>query len=456
MAICIQGLGVRISTTSISTLVESSDPLICLANAINWETLAEIAMSDLKSTPQGFWRLGPKLHLRVHLSVMVLQTLLKATDRGIEVQVSRAPLYQAFCGKGIFANWKCPDHTKVEEFRNRLSPVTHKKIGDYIVKLAVDLGFARPSIVDIDSTVQEANMAYPADAALMQKLSKKCAKVLDFFKATREKPLPDGLSVDIKAIAKKAKQYFFLAKNAAMEKRRALFKDYHALVCREISPVIELFTQYDATTISRLPWNIKMAIGQIKNQAHQYLQDVAHFIKTHTIKKEKLLAFHCSMVACIKKGKVGKDKEFGRVFQLGRIAGNFIVAYSATSVRMNDKTSLIAAISEHEAIFGKGVLQSVSTDKGYYSAKNVQAVKALGICADGIQRPMSIKNAPPQESVVRLHNRRAGVEPLIGHVKEFGLRRSKMKSDTATLAQGYRSVLGFNLHQLTRKFSKTA
>jgi hypothetical protein len=29
-----------------------------------------------------------------------------------------------------------------------------------------------------------------------------------------------------------------------------------------------------------------------------------------------MLSLHASAVACIKKGKVGKDKEFGRVFQL--------------------------------------------------------------------------------------------------------------------------------------------
>jgi hypothetical protein len=51
----------------------------------------------------------------------------------------------------------------------------------------------------------------------------------------------------------------------------------------------------------------------------------------------------------------------------------------------------------------------------------------------------------------RLHNRRAGIEPLIGHIKRGGqLGKSRMKSDAATLAAGYGFVIGFNLRQLIR------
>jgi hypothetical protein len=92
----------------------------------------------------------------------------------------------------------------------------------------------------------------------------------------------------------------------------------------------------------------------------------------------------------------------------------------------------------------------VGADKGYYSNKNVKAVEALSINAEGLQRPSNVKYAPPEERVQELRNRRAGIEPLIQHAKSFGLGKSKMKSDLATLASGYRAVMGFNLHQLLR------
>jgi IS5 family transposase len=62
-----------------------------------------------------------------------------------------------------------------------------------------------------------------------------------------------------------------------------------------------------------------------------------------------------------------------------------------------------------------------------------------------------VKDQPPEEIVHPLRNRRAGIEPLIGHAKAFGLGRSKMKSDQTTLASGYRAGMGFNLHQFLRQ-----
>jgi hypothetical protein len=49
----------------------------------------------------------------------------------------------------------------------------------------------------------------------------------------------------------------------------------------------------------------------------------------------------------------------------------------------------------------------------------------------------------------RLADRRAGIEPLIGHAKQGGqLGQSRMKTDDTTLAAGYSAIGGFNLRQL--------
>ena len=158
---------------------------------------------------------------------------------------------------------------------------------------------------------------------------------------------------------------------------------------------------------------------------------------------------------CIKNGKADKPHEFGRVFQLGRIGGNFLIPFPCTDLRMQDQHSLLPAIHTHRGLFGEGQLKQVGTDKGYYSAANIKAIEALAISADGVQRPSQIKHRPAPEVVLALKRRRAGIEPLIQHAKSFGLGRSRMKSDATTLANGYRAVMGFNLHQLMRSMYST-
>jgi len=233
-------------------------------------------------------------------------------------------------------------------------------------KVAVAFGFADPSAADIDSTVQEANAAYPSDANLMTRLTGLGRKVIDFLKEKTRGLLPVGLAVDMKAIKAKARAYFFMPKNTDIERRREVFTDLHRLVKQQMRPVVAACNAIHPRRVARMPWNIRRAVEQIRTKAWRYLLDVGHFTRTHTIKAGKALAFHAQAVACIRKGKVGKDNEFGRVFQLGRIKGNFLYVMASTSLRMEDKHSFVPMLTEHAVIFGDGKLKSASADKGYW------------------------------------------------------------------------------------------
>lgn len=395
MSLCHRGLQVKLTDTRLTVVVSADEPLLALANALDWAHIAQLAMPDLQRTAKGCWNRGRRLSLRSHLAVMILQTLLKETDRGIERRIRHTPVLQVFCGKSVLPDWRCPDHTKIEALRNRLTPETHRVIGEYVLRVAQGYGFAE-------------------------------------------------------RIRKTAQGYFFLARTASIEVRRRLFKRYHGLVKRELRPVIKLYQSLGERRCRALPRHIRRTLEQVSSSGWRYLLDVGHFVRTHTLEPGKRLAFHAEAVTCIKKGKAGKPHEFGRVFQLGRIGGNFLIPFSCTDVRMQDQHSLLPAIHAHRALFGEGHLKQVGTDKGYYSATNIKAIEALAINADGVQRPSEIKQRPPPQIVQALERRRAGIEPLIQHAESFGLGRSRMKSDQTTLASGYRAVMGFNLHQLMR------
>jgi len=122
---------------------------------------------------------------------------------------------------------------------------------------------------------------------------------------------------------------------------------------------------------------------------------------------------------------------------------------------MPDKKSIEPIIKEHPNIFGTKKINSVSTDKGYYSSKNEKFLARKGVEEICIQRPCNIRKPHPKPITKsreeELINRRSGIEPLIGHIKQGGqLGRSRMKSDNAIESSGYTAVLGFNLRQLIR------
>jgi hypothetical protein len=307
--------------------------------------------------------------------------------------------------------------------------------------------------LDIDSTPQEANMAFPSDAALLAKLAKMGKKVTDYLKSRYKKTFEKMKEIDIEGIQKKAKAYFFMAQNTSKEKKKESFKDLFEAVKEEMSPIIEGCKSLPQHVRKDLPWHIKRTVNQIQEHAQKYLEDVLYFIKNQEMKPGKILAFYLKHVGYLKKGKIGEGKKFGRIFQLGRTGGNFLVAMTMNlaNIYQEDKTSLLPFVRQYQETFGENILDSLGTDKGYWFKKTVDILKEE-IAEVGVQSPGNVKakNDVDQE----LKNRRAGIEPLIGHAKRFGLGKSKAKSDITTLASGYRAILGFNLHQLMRYLTK--
>ncbi len=171
MSFCLDGLqGEPIGKMRIMIKLTGQESLIQLANTLNWDKLVQLVLPDLKQTTGCLkWWLGRKLHVRIHLGVYLLQQLFNQTDRGIEQQIQYNVLYQAFCGRASLKHWHCPDHTKIEQFRSRLSSATQAHLANHIAVEACKRGFADPAHVDIDSTVQEPDMQYPALSNLLLK-----------------------------------------------------------------------------------------------------------------------------------------------------------------------------------------------------------------------------------------------------------------------------------------------
>lgn len=456
MSLDMSGADAEVKATGVNISVTADHPLIRLGQALPWMDLMEMVVPDLKkTTANGCWWMGAKLKIRIHLAAYILQKVYNLTDRKTEYGLKDNAAYQIFCGKGIVPGWHAPDHSKIENFSTRLSPETQRTLANETAKIAVALGFADPSKVDIDSTVQEANIAYPADASLMTGLAGLGKKVIDYLREKTRGVLPKGLGVDMKTVKAKARSYFFLAKNTDINKRRACFKELHRMVKKQMRPVVDICRTLDSRRLNRLPWNIRQAVDQINALTWRYLLDVGYFTRTHTIKAGKILSLHAKAIACITKGKVGKERDFGRVFQLGRVDGNFLFVMASNSLQMNDRQSLLPMVEEHAALFGQNKLKSIAADRGYWSQQNLRGLRDFGALEIGLQPPTNVKRTaglPSKAIQEHLRDRRAGIEALISRTKHGGqLGRSRMKSDTATLAAGYASVLGFNLRQLSRK-----
>jgi transposase, IS5 family len=460
MSICQSGIDSKTKAGKVLVDISEKHPLIQLAQSLPWKDLVELILPDLKKTKSGMWWSGRKLKVRIHLGVYLIQQLFNKTDREIEYDVKDNAAYQIFCGRGIVEKWHSPDHTKIEKFRSRLSEGTQKILANHMVTHAVNLGFGDCSEIDIDSTVQEANMTYPADSCLLKKLGAMSNKVGRYFNKTLRECITLPIVVNIKKISSKAREYYFLPKNATKDTKDEKLLSLLNVVRQETKRVVEICETLSERVINKMKWNYARTVCQIKKLAKQYLKDVKVFLNTGCIVASKRMSFHLKEVSCFTKGKLGKKYQFGRGFQVGRIKGNFFFVAKCETVQMPDKTSMPLVIKEHERIFDKAQIKSVGTDKGYYSKKNEKLLLKKGVDEIGMQRPWNIKK-PRQKILIKereeeLVNRRSGIEPLIGHLKQgWQLGRSRMKSDKTIEASGYATVLGFNMRQIIRNQKET-
>ena len=266
MSFAQDGLNSKIKMHSVSIKVRTDHPLIQVANAISWDELAQIVLPDLKlTTAKGLWRIGRKLYLRPHLGIYVLQSQQKKTDAAIVQEIGENAVYQAFCGSTVVEKWKCPHANKIQEFRSRLSPETQMKLNEAIVKIAVVKGFADPKDMEIDSTVQEANISYPSDARLMLKLAEKCQRLTQAFKLS--------ISFDLKKVRNLTQKYFFAPKNKPIAVRREIFKEYFEKVKSMTLPVIRWAEERLKANTSSLKWNNPLRLDQVGGLGRNYLKD---------------------------------------------------------------------------------------------------------------------------------------------------------------------------------------
>ena len=455
MSLCFSGLHTPCRVAPVVIEVAPHHPLIQLALVIPWHALAEIVLPDLKrTTAKGKWWLGRKLKLRIHLGALLLQWIYNLTDRQADWAIQDNAAYQLFCGCGMVDNWHAPDPTKIEEFRSRLSPETQRQIANQVAVWATELGFADPSKMDIDSTIQQANIAYPSDSHLMVKMTLLVNKIWMYMKENVSFFYDLIPTVDVKAVKSKARVYWFDNYKNREQKQETfadLWYESFTQICN-VKKYFEVLLDFD---IECMPWNIRRAWDQVNEYCSTYFLHVASFMCRGVKVPDKALSFHAKAISCFNKGKLAKGLQFGRAFQLGRLGGNFLLVGACTSLRMEDTDSVHPMIEVHQGFFSQQSLKSCGTDKGYYSSANRKYLESLEDLEEFcLQQPgldLSRLSEAEAEIHARLVNRRSGIEPLIGHAKHGGqLGRSRMKQDETTLAAGYSAVGGFNLRQLVR------
>jgi len=425
--------------------IESDHRLAVLCRTIPWEELMKKAIPILYQEQGIREDIGRILNLRAHLGAYILQAVYGWTDRFCEEMLKFYIPARLFCG--FLESEGSLDHTSIEEFRNRFGESGAQLITRDMLTVAKEFGFTKGEDVDMDTTVQDAGITHPTEMKLMKALFKKAVTLHKRLKELGKRGIK-GVKDAFKKFSGLHTEYRFYAKTK--EKKNKIIRKSVALseeILMELSKLIPGTKDFDS-----LSHRYQQDILKILNLAPRLLEQIIHWIETGKVAHDKIISLWKMLPQAIKKGKLSKPVEFGRKWIVNCYQGGYVLLTAPGNPKISDQDTVWKSLSLHHEVFEMEP-KSYATDRGMWGQPNLELLLNAGVEKIGIQPKGKAKPMVSKKELLHLTNRRAGIEPRIGHLKNRGLGTSRMKSDVGDLISGYRSALSYNISLLLRDLS---
>lgn len=400
----------------LTQILSHDHPLYKLAGQIDWSVF-EAAFGATYCPDNG--RTAKPIRLLVGLHY--LKHAYDESDESVVARWLENPYWQYFCGMEYFQH-ELPCHpTLLVKWRHRVGAEQLEKLLAETIdcaqreKLLDEKDFA---FVNVDTTVQEKNIAFPTDARLYNKCR------LRLVKAARKRGILLRQSFAHKAIEALVKQHRYSStrrfKQAA--KMTRTLKTYLGRLVRDI--------ERKADPNDRALW-------KELNQANRLLAQKRN-------SKGKIYALHEPDVQCIAKGKAHKKYEFGcKVGVVTTSEKNWIVGIEAFEGNPYDGHTLGDSLATMKRITGATPLGAYC-DKGYRGKKCVVET-AIHVAGTGRRDRTHLHKY--------LSKRRSSVEPTIGHLKSDNrMNRNYLKGVEGDKINALLAAAGYNLRKLIRAF----
>ena len=396
-------------------MLDSNDPLIALADTINWE-LFEDSFEKYYSI-EG----RPAKPIRLMVGLLLLKQLKNLSDEEIIEQWKQNPYYQYFCGFHEF-QVALPCHsTDLVYFRKRIGTQGVEEIFGMSVKLhgkAVE-----DKQVIIDTTVQEKNVTYPTDGKLAIKM------IHQLHRIAKEEQIQLRRTY-IKEIKGHRISLRFFRHPKKIKKARAAMKRLKTIVGVLMRDITRNLTE---------------------EQLEIYKETFELFTKVSNQKMKdshKVYSLHESHIYVIAKGKDHKKYEYGTKASLvTTMKGNIIIGAVAHDKNEHDSKTLKSAIAHANKHRTKPIVEAIC-DRGYRGKKEVDGT---AICIPDSPKKRDTKYQKEQKR--KKFRRRAAIEPIIGHVKsDHRMQRNYLKGFVGDEINLLLACSAFNLKKWMNHF----
>lgn len=455
---------------------------IALARLVPWKLAEEIY---LESLCDDFG--APALPARVALGALLVKERLGLTDRETVEAIQENPYLQFFIGKEEFEHVRPFDASLMVDFRKRFGEEGLSRISEAIalatISQATECDAASPSEpthhnepppgdgnslaaketsadtkpvagpancgkLIVDATCAPADIRYPTDVSLLNEAREKTEELIDELHAPQVGRTARPRTYRVKA--RRAFVAFVRQKKPSRKAIRRATRQQLAFLHRNLKQIDLLLDNSQALPLAglsrRLYRNLLVCREVYRQQLHMYRADARRI-------DDRIVSISQPHVRPIKRGKAGRDTEFGAKLSLSVIDGfSFVDRLSWNNY--NESLDLVDQIEIFRRRFGF-YPESVHADKIYRTRANRAYCKQHGIRMSGPplgRRPQSV-SAEEKKQTADDEAIRNTVEGKFGQGKRrFGLGRVMAKLASTSAAQISLSFLVMNLELALRRF----
>lgn len=402
----------------------------------------------------------PSIPIETYLRLMFLKFRYRLGYESLCREVADSISWQRFCR--IPFGTRVPHPTTLMKITTRCGDAAVAELNEALLAKAAAAKLLRTDMVRADTTVVEAEVAYPTDSGLLAKAVGTMARTVERIKTaggatrTRSRDRRRAAGRRARSIASKLR--------LRGEQQRDQAQATVRRITGELAGLAEAMVR-DATAVVR---NAKRALrgatGQRKARLHRAINDLTTLMQRTTRvvaqtrsrlagvmpdSATRLVSLNDPDARPIRKGRLGKPVEFGYKAQIVDNADGVILDHNVEMGNPADAPQLIPAIERITRRTGRAP-RAVTADRGYGETSVERDLHELGVRAVAIPR----KSKPGAARREFEHRRafrekvkwRTGCEGRINHLKRsYGWNRTELTTITGARTWCGHGVFAHNL-----------
>lgn len=401
--------------TRLSNQLNPKDPLLLLAQHIDWAGLEEKFGAQYADGPG-----QPPKPVRLMLGLMMLQQMRGLSDEQVVEQWIQNPYWQYFCGFDTL-QWHLPiDPSSMTRWRKRLGEEGLEYVLSETIRTACKTKTVDPKDMEkviADTTVMEKNIAYPTDTKLLNRAREHL------------------VSLAFKYGVKLRQSYERVGPRTALKAGRYA----HAKQFKRMRKEVKKLKTYLGRTLRDIERQVRGSLD-LERVFEDLFAKARRLLSQDKKTPHKLYSLHAPEAYCIAKGKAGKPYEFGcKISLIVTHKQGLALSCQALPENLYDGHTLETGLQKAEVLSGRPVSRAF-VDRGY---------RGHGI--DGREVYMSGQKRGITGSLKRELKRRSAIEPHIGHMKSEGkLKKNYLKGSLGDALNALLCAIGHNLRLIWR------